>query len=57
MSRGQSLSFVVRVGVKTSSCRCMETRVLPGNKSHIFQNYLIPIVCPLSFDFMGEVGR
>ncbi|KAF3560218.1 hypothetical protein F2Q69_00012555 [Brassica cretica] len=29
-------------------------RVLPGNKSSIFQNHLLPIVCPLSFDFMGE---
>ena len=56
-SRGRSRSFVVGVGFGTSSCWCMKTRVLPGNKSSIFQNYLLPIVCPLSFDFMGEVGR
>ncbi|KAF3527451.1 hypothetical protein DY000_02040227 [Brassica cretica] len=32
-SRGRSRSFVVGVGVETSSCGCMETSVLPGNKS------------------------
>ena len=47
----------VGAGVKTSSCGCLETRVLIGSKSRIFQNYLMPLVCPLSFDFMGEVGR
>ena len=47
----------VGAGVKTSSCGCLETRVLLGSRSSIIQNYLLPIVCPLSFDFMGEVGR
>ena len=56
-SRGRSRSFVVGAGVGTSSCGCLETRVLLGSRSSIFQNYLLPLVCPLSFDFMGEVGR
>ena len=46
-----------RVGAGASTCGYLETRVLPESMSNIFQNYLLPIVCPLSFDFMGEVGR
>ena len=46
-----------RVGAGASTCGYLETRVLPESMSNIFQNYLLPIVCPLSFDFMGEVWR
>ena len=52
-SRGRSRSFVVRAGVRTSSCGSLETRVLLGRRSSIFQNYLLPIVCPcLSFSLV-----
>ena len=40
-----------------STCGYLEIGVLPGSMSNIFQKILLPIVCPLSFDFMGEVGR
>ncbi|KAH0859618.1 hypothetical protein HID58_087879, partial [Brassica napus] len=48
-SRGRSRSSVVGAGagVGTSSCGCLEIRVLLGSRS----------IYPLSFDFMGEVGR
>ncbi|KAF2576629.1 hypothetical protein F2Q70_00005125 [Brassica cretica] len=53
--RGCWIEAGVGAGVGTSSCGCLEIRVLLGSRSSIFQNCLLPIVCPLSFDFMGEV--